>query len=108
MASLFNSDPEFVDKAALWLQILAIGYFSMNAVQVFTQSFNTTGATFAPMVVTVSTMWAVELPLAFVLSQYTAFEEYGIPWAIVVGMTLRLFIFTWYYMRGKWLRTGMI
>ena len=108
VASLFNSDPEFVDKAALWLQILAIGYFSMNAVQVFTQSFNTTGATFAPMVVTVSTMWAVELPLAFVLSQYTALEEYGIPWAIVVGMTLRLFIFTWYYMRGKWLRTGMI
>ncbi|MDP6514716.1 MAG: MATE family efflux transporter, partial [SAR202 cluster bacterium] len=108
VASLFNSEPEFVGKAAMWLQILAIGYFSMNAVQVFTQSFNTTGATFAPMVVTVSTMWAVELPLAFVLSQYTALEEYGIPWAIVVGMTLRLFIFTWYYLRGKWLRTGMI
>ncbi|MCH8310046.1 MAG: MATE family efflux transporter [Chloroflexi bacterium] len=106
VASLFNSDAEFVRQAALWLQILAIGYFSMNTVQVFTQSFNTTGATFAPMVVTVSTMWAVELPLAFYLSQYTSLEEYGIPWAIVVGMTLRLFIFTWYYLRGKWLRTG--
>jgi Na+-driven multidrug efflux pump len=60
------------------------------------------------MVVTVSTMWAVELPLAFVLSQYTPLNEYGIPWAIVVGMTLRLFIFTWYYFRGTWLRTGVI
>ncbi|MCH7801912.1 MAG: MATE family efflux transporter [Chloroflexi bacterium] len=108
VASLFNSDAEFVRQAALWLQILAIGYFSMNTVQVFTQSFNTTGATFAPMVVTVSTMWAVELPLAFYLSQYTSLEEYGIPWAIVVGMTLRLFIFTWYYLQGKWLRTGTI
>jgi putative MATE family efflux protein len=108
VASLFNSEAEFVRQAALWLQILAIGYFSMNAVQVFTQSFNTTGATIAPMVVTVSTMWAVELPLAFVLSQYTPLNEYGIPWAIVVGMTLRLFIFTWYYFRGTWLRTGVI
>lgn len=108
VASLFNSDAEFIGQAAVWLQILAIGYFSMNAVQVFTQAFNTTGATFAPMVVTVSTMWTVELPLAFVLSQYTPLDEYGIPWAIVAGMTLRLGIFTWYYLRGMWLRTGMI
>jgi putative MATE family efflux protein len=108
VASFFNSDPEFIAQAALWLQVLAIGYFSMNTVQVFTQSFNTTGATVAPMIVTVSTMWLLELPLAYVLSRHTSLEELGIPWAIVFGMTLRLMIFTWYYMRGSWLRTGML
>lgn len=108
IARLFNDQPDFVSQTANWLQILAIGYFSMNTVQVFTQAFNTTGATMVPMVVTVSTMWVVELPLAFVLSQYTFMVEYAVPWAIVIGMTLRLSIFSVYYLQGKWLRTGVI
>ena len=108
VARFFNSDPEFVDRASTWLQVLAIGYLSMNMVQVFTQSFNTTGATMAPMIVTLSTMWLLELPLAFVLSNYTTLEEFGVPWAIVAGMTTRMLIFGWYFLRGRWLRTGQM
>ena len=108
VARFFNSDADFVRQASTWLQIMAIGYLSMNIVQVFTQSFNTTGATMAPMVVTLSTMWLLELPLAFFLSTQTPLREFGVPWAIVAGMTLRMAIFIWYYLRGRWLRTGQI
>ena len=108
VVKLFNSDPEFVSQAATWLQILAVGYFSMNAVQVFTQGFNTSGATFAPMVIMLSTMWLVELPLAFALSQYSPLNEFGVPWAIVIGMTIRAIAFGVYFLRGKWLKTGLM
>ena len=108
VASFFSSDAEFVRQASTWLQIMAVGYLSMNVVQVFTQSFNTTGDTMAPMVVTLSTMWLLELPLAYVLSTHTSLREFGVPWAIVAGMTLRMLIFTWYFLRGRWLRTGLI
>ncbi len=108
IAGFFNSDPEFVAQAAVWLQILAVGYLSMNAVQVYTQGFNTTGDTFAPMVIMLSTMWLVELPLAFALSQYTGLAEYGVPWAIVIGMTLRAAAYTVHFFRGTWLRTGLM
>ena len=80
----------------------------MNAVQVFTQGFNTTGATFAPMVIMLSTMWLVEIPLAFALSQYTPLEEFGVSWAIVIGMTIRAVAFGVYFVQGKWLRTGLM
>jgi len=108
VAQFFNSEPEFVSQAATWLQILAVGYFSMNAVQVFTQGFNTTGATFAPMVIMLSTMWLVEIPLAFALSQFTPLNEFGVPWAIVIGMTIRAVAFGVYFLQGKWLRTGLM
>ena len=108
VASFFNSDPDFVAQASIWLQILAVGYFSMNAVQVFTQGFNTTGDTFAPMVIMLATMWLVEIPLALVLSQFTSLEEFGVPWAIVIGMTIRMLAFGVYFMQGKWLRTGLM
>ncbi len=108
VASFFNSDGEFVAQATVWLQILAVGYFSMNAVQVFTQGFNTTGATFAPMVIMLATMWLVELPLAFALSQFTPLQEFGVPVAIVIGMTIRAIAFAVYFVQGKWLRTGLM
>ena len=108
VAAFFNSDPDFVDQAAKWLMVLAVGYVSMNAVQVFTQGFNTSGDTFAPMVIMLSTMWLIELPLAFALSQYTSLQEFGVPWAIVMGMTMRALVFGAYFIRGTWLRPGMM
>ena len=96
-----------VVQTATWLQVLAVGYFSMNAVQVFTQALNATGDTFAPMVIMLSTLWLVEIPLAFALANFTALDEFGVPWAIVIGTTVRMVAYAAYFLRGTWLRTGL-
>jgi len=108
LVKLFNSDPEFVSQASRWVVIMAVGYLSVSLVQVFTQAFNTSGDTFGPMLVTLGTGWGVDIPLAFVLAKATSLNEYGVAWALVIGMTIRLLVFIWYYRRGRWLRTGMI
>ena len=108
LVKLFGSDAEFVSHAAKWVVIMAVGYLSVSLVQVFTQAFNTSGDTLGPMVITLATVWAVELPLAFLLSLLTPLGEYGVAWAIVIGMTARLALFIWYYLRGSWLRTGIV
>ncbi len=108
VAGFFNSDVEFIAIASTWLVIATIGYIFMCPVQIFTQAFNTSGSTFAPMVITVVTMWAFEIPLTFVLANFSPLEHLGIPAAIVGGMALRLAAFTWYYFRGTWLRTGLM
>ena len=107
-AGFFNTDPDFISTASQWLIIAAIGYISMSPVQIFTQAFNTSGSTFAPMVITVATMWAFEIPLTFILANFTPLGQFGIPAAIVGGMSLRLVAFTWYYFKGNWLRTGLM
>ena len=107
-AGFFNADPDFISTASQWLIIAAIGYISMSPVQIFTQAFNTSGSTFAPMVITVATMWAFEIPLTFILANFTPLGQFGIPAAIVGGMSLRLVAFTWYYFKGNWLRTGLM
>ena len=106
VVSLFNSDTDFVSQAAGWISVVAIGYVSMSAVQVFTQAFNTSGATLAPMIVTLATVWAVEIPLAVSLANLTPLSELGVPWAMVTAMTIRFAAFGWYYSRSHWLRTG--
>lgn len=107
IAAFFNSDPGFLEISSTWLVIATIGYIFMCPVQIFTQAFNTSGSTFAPMVITVATMWAFEIPLTFILANFSPLEHLGIPAAIVGGMALRLVAFTWYYFRGTWLRTGL-
>ena len=108
VASFFNSDTDFIAISSTWLLVATIGYIFMCPVQIFTQAFNTSGSTFAPMVITVATMWAFEIPLTFILANFSPLEHLGIPAAIVGGMALRLVAFTWYYFRGKWLRTGLM
>ena len=108
IAAFFNSDPGFLEISATWLVIATIGYIFMCPVQIFTQAFNTSGSTFAPMVITVATMWAFEIPLTFILANFSPLEHLGIPAAIVGGMALRFVAFTWYYFRGTWLRTGLM
>lgn len=108
VASFFNGDPEFVPLASVWLVILAAGYVPLSAVQVLTQAFNTTGDTMAPMFVTLGTMWGVEIPLALALSHLTPLGQFGVPWAVTIGMTLRLALLWWHFRRGRWLRTGVI
>ena len=108
LVKLFGSDAEFVSHAANWVIIMAVGYLSVSLVQVFTQAFNTSGDTLGPMVITLATVWAVELPLALLLSLFTPLGEYGVAWAIVIGMTVRLAFFIWYYLRDSWLRTGAV
>ena len=108
VTSFFNSDAEFVAIGSTWLLVASIGYIFMCPVQIFTQAFNTSGSTFAPMVITVATMWAFEIPLTLILANFSPLEHLGIPAAIVGGMALRLVAFTWYYFRGNWLRTGLM
>ena len=106
--SLFvASDPEFVDLASTWLSVLALGYVSISVVLIFTHAFNATGQTLTPMVITLSTIWLFEVPLALVLANTSALGQFGVPWAIVIGNTLRLVVFTWYFFRGGWSRTGI-
>ena len=107
IAAFFNSDPGFLEISSTWLVVATIGYIFMCPVQIFTQAFNTSGSTFAPMVITVATMWAFEIPLTFILANFSPLQHLGIPAAIVGGMALRLVAFTWYYFRGTWLRAGL-
>lgn len=108
IASFINSDPEFIDTAAPWLRVIALGYFAVAGVFVLVNTLNSTGQTIIPMIVALTLTWGVEIPLAFALPRFTSLDHMGIPSAILVGTTIRFIILAWYVSRGRWLRTGVI
>ena len=56
------------------------------------------------MITTLTTMWLVQVPLAYLLPKYTDLGVYGIRWAIVTAIVLRAVIYSVYFRSGRWKR----
>jgi putative MATE family efflux protein len=122
--SIFSEDAELLGTAQTWLYIQAVGFFAMGASMVFMQSFNTAGDTMVPMVVTLISMWAVQQPLAIMLSgvaiDWSIFGwvipvptianlgQYGIAWAVVIAIAVRLLIYVPYFIWGPWTKKQVL
>ena len=117
--SIFVRDPAVMAVAVPWLRIVVLGFMVMGMGMVFMQSYNTAGDTFMPMIVSLVTIWGVQVPLAIMLSgvgtEWTILDfsvtlptignlgQYGIAWAIVISMALRLLLYIPYFFTDRWL-----
>ena len=102
--SLFSRDQEFLAVARMWLIITAAGYVGLALSQVFQQSFQTAGDTFAVMLITLGTMWGLELPLAWYLTRSAEVGQLGVAWAMLAVMLVRPLLYVPYYYSGRWMR----
>jgi putative MATE family efflux protein len=105
--SIFSRDTEFLELAQIWVRIQVVGFVFMGVGQVAQNSFQMAGDTLSPMLITLGALWGVEIPLAYVLSEYTELGQFGIAWAIVVAVTLRSLVYIPYFYWGRWLRVRM-
>ncbi|NLE07832.1 MAG: MATE family efflux transporter [Dehalococcoidales bacterium] len=98
---IFNSEPELVAVTSNFLKIQIISYLVFGFVLVLSQTLNGVGDTVVPMLVTLTTMWLVQVPMAYVLSK-TTLGMYGVRWGIVLAIFLRAIIYIVYYRTGRW------
>ena len=122
--SFFSREEALLAVAVPWVQIMVVGFLALGAVNVFTQIFNTAGDTLLPMVVTLASVWLVELPMAVILSGQTAnwlpfgwahslaslinLGQFGIAWAIVLAVTFRLVVYLPYFLWAPWAKKKVI
>ena len=101
---LFNVDPDLIELGAIFLRIAVAGFLGMSIVYVMQYSISGSGDTVPPMIISLVTLWVIQLPLAFLLSRYTELDVYGIRWAIVIGLVVGAIAFIIYFWGGKWKR----
>ncbi len=106
--SIFNQEPELLSVATVWLRIQVAGYLAMGVGQVAMQSFQTAGDTLVPMIVTLFSMYGVEVPLALVLTSWTDLGQFGVAWAIVAAMLVRPLIYIPYFFWGPWTKKQVL
>jgi putative MATE family efflux protein len=102
--SIFNVEPDLVQLGGVFLRIAVAGYLGMSIVYVLQNCISGSGDTLPPMLITLATLWVVQLPMAFLLSRFTDMGVYGVRWAIVVGYIVGAIAYITYFWQGGWKR----
>ncbi|MFC2015131.1 MATE family efflux transporter, partial [Chloroflexota bacterium] len=104
LVGVFNKEPALVEIASHFMRIQIVSYLVFGFVIVLMNCINGVGDTIVTMLVTLATMWGMQVPLAYLLPKYTGLGVYGVRWAIVSAMVARAIIFTGYFKSGRWKR----
>ena len=101
---IFNPSVEFNVIASTYLRIAAIGYLVTGLTIVLQNCISGAGDTLLPMLVSLMSIWVLQIPLAFLLPRLTDLGVYGIRWAIVIGVIVGAISYTAYFWAGRWKR----
>jgi len=104
IVKIFSTNAELVEIASTFMRIQIVGYLVFGPTIVISLCVEGVGDTIATMIVTLLTMWAIQIPLAWFLPEHTPLGVYGVQWAISIALVARALLFTVYFKSGRWKR----
>jgi putative MATE family efflux protein len=104
VASIFNQEASLVEQAGIFMRIAVVGYIALPLTAVFMNALSGAGDTLPPMIISMLTIWMIQLPMAYFLPMYTDIGVYGVRWAMVAGMVAGAIGYTTYFRAGRWKR----
>jgi putative MATE family efflux protein len=102
LVSIFSNDIAVIGFGAGCLRIISACYVLYAYGMVIIQALNGAGDTRSPLAINLLCYWAVQLPLAFFLSRYTALGTNGIYVAAMITQILLALVAIYAFRRGLW------
>jgi len=99
---LFTTDPAVAVYAVSCLRVVSLGFLFYAYGMVLTQSFNGAGDTWTPTFINLIVFWALEIPLAWVLSHAGGLGATGVFVALAVSYSMLAVVSALLFRRGKW------
>jgi putative MATE family efflux protein len=101
---VFSSDPDLDSIAASYLRVAALGYTVIAISMVLQQCIAGAGDTLPPMIISIVSIWVIQVPLAMMLTKIDSVGFYGVRWAMVASSVLSALSYFVYYRWGPWKR----
>jgi len=98
----FNDTPEVVALGAQALRIFAVGYIFSALGAVMARGLNGAGDTAPAMFINLVTLWVLQIPLAWFLSQVAGWGTTGLWAGISAANVANGLIFAFWFKRGRW------
>jgi putative MATE family efflux protein len=102
IVAAFNDTPAVVALGAQALRIFAIGYVFSSVGVVMARAFDGAGNTVPAMVINLVTLWGIQIPLAWLLSQALGWGTIGLWAGISVANVANGCTFAIWFRRGRW------
>ncbi|MCD6090037.1 MAG: MATE family efflux transporter [Bacteroidales bacterium] len=97
---IFTTDIAVIDIGVEYMHIVAPFYILFSTMFILNGTLRGAGATLIPMFITLIALWAVRIPVSWVLSE--AIGRTGIWWGIPTGWFVGMVISYLYYKTGYW------
>lgn len=101
---VFTKDSGVLDIGVVFVRIQIITYLFLGCSTVLQQCLNGVGDTITTMIVVLVSMFAIQVPVAYLLSNYTPVGVYGTRWAIAIGTVAMAIVYVTYFRLGRWKR----
>jgi putative MATE family efflux protein len=99
---IFSADPEVIPYGVRCLRIVAAGFLFYGYGTVLTSSFNGAGDTRTPTLINLGCLWALELPLAWVLAYPVGLGPTGVFTSVSVAFSALALVSALVFKQGRW------
>ncbi len=108
VAFFVPGDAAVIAEGAVYLRVMALTWGFVGAQFCLTGVLRASGNMVMTMLLTLTSVWILQFPLAYVLSQKTALHQRGIWWAFPVSNVLMALITAGVYAKGDWKRKRLV
>jgi putative MATE family efflux protein len=102
LITLFSTVEEVIQTGTSFIRITAPFYIFVAFAIVLTRSLQGAGDTMTPMIITIISLWGLQVPLAIYLSNRMVPATQGIWWAMAAAITLHGILITGWFQTGRW------
>jgi putative MATE family efflux protein len=95
-------ETETIQSGSLFIRLMALTFGFIALQMVMTGVFRGAGSTLVAMMLSVTILWILELPLAFILSRYTSLAELGLWIAFPVSNLVGAAVSVIWFLKGSW------
>ncbi|MCX6997990.1 MAG: MATE family efflux transporter [Kiritimatiellaeota bacterium] len=100
----FNRDPDVVRIGASYLRIVSPFYVFAAFGVIIGRALNGAGDSLAPMIITILSLWGLQVPLALWLVRWWQPATTGVWWAIGLASAVNGLLMTLWFETGRWQR----
>ncbi|MET0546727.1 MAG: MATE family efflux transporter [Caulobacterales bacterium] len=108
VAFFVPEDKAVIAEGAVFLRIMALAWGCIGAMMALTAVLRASGNMVMAMVMTMVSQWAIQFPLAYVLSKHTSLGADGLWWAFPITNVLSVLIAMGIYAKGDWKKTRLL
>jgi len=102
LVGIFNAEGDVLNYGVIALRYICVGYVFFAYGMVVSQAFNGAVDPRTPTIVNFFSYWMLQIPLAYLLAMYTAFEIKGIYIAILAAEIFLAIVVVLIFRKGKW------
>ena len=95
-------DTAVIEGGSIFVRVVALTFGFIGVQMSVSGVLRASGSTLTSMILTMTSQWLVQLPLAFILSKYTNLNTLGIWFAFPITNSLMSIIYIFVFKQGKW------